>query len=272
MLKNENLIDPDAFVQGQNYPPFADKLRADNDGIVGAVGVWMMNDYFYNPKVRAQYEYMPQLQGPKGKAGFVLSYSEALNVNSAIITSDCKYPEVIAAFVNYCYEPDISIQLAQGAEGMVIYKDNKGLWRSYTDENGDALVKEPFKSYNDMRINSSPFDGPYINLNEYWDTLQEYDINANLVLTGQLACGKEELLSRLTVIPMMIYTTAEQRVISRIYPVAADIVKRYRLQWIMDGNADATWDKYISELKAAGVDDLVKAVQSAYDRYLQAMK
>ena len=28
------------------------------------------------------------------------------------------------------------------------------------------------------------------------------------------------------------------------------------MQWILDGGADETWDNYISELKAAGLDDL----------------
>jgi hypothetical protein len=70
----------------------------------------------------------------------------------------------------------------------------------------------------------------------------------------------------------MILTTNEQNRLSRIQPTISDIVMRYTLQWVLDGNADATWNTYLNELKAAGVDDLVSIMQGAYDRFVRAMK
>ena len=51
-----------------------------------------------------------------------------------------------------------------------------------------------------------------------------------------------------------------------------NIVTSYTMQWILDGGADETWDNYISELKAAGLDDLLATYQQAYDRYIQNME
>lgn len=44
------------------------------------------------------------------------------------------------------------------------------------------------------------------------------------------------------------------------------------MQWVLDGDADDTWDKYLKELDAAGLPQLVEIMQGAYDRYLENQK
>ena len=39
------------------------------------------------------------------------------------------------------------------------------------------------------------------------------------------------------------------------------------MQWILDGDADATWDKYLQELDASGLPQLMELFQTIYDRY-----
>jgi putative aldouronate transport system substrate-binding protein len=60
----------------------------------------------------------------------------------------------------------------------------------------------------------------------------------------------------------------EQTKISQIQPTISDIVQRYTMQWVLDGNADTTWNNYLGELKSAGVDDLVQTFQTAYNRFM----
>jgi putative aldouronate transport system substrate-binding protein len=59
----------------------------------------------------------------------------------------------------------------------------------------------------------------------------------------------------------------EQTKLSQIAPQIGDIVRNYTTQWVLDGNADATWDEYKSQLDAAGLQDLIKIYQTAYDRF-----
>jgi putative aldouronate transport system substrate-binding protein len=68
----------------------------------------------------------------------------------------------------------------------------------------------------------------------------------------------------------MLMTNDEQASIARVQTTISDIVRRNTIQWVLDGNADATWDAYLGELKAAGVEDLLKLIQGAYDRLLKA--
>ena len=60
--------------------------------------------------------------------------------------------------------------------------------------------------------------------------------------------------------------------ISQIQPQIKNIVSSYRMQWVLDGDADDTWDKYLKELDAAGLPQLVEIMQGAYDRYLENQK
>ena len=64
----------------------------------------------------------------------------------------------------------------------------------------------------------------------------------------------------------------EQNQIAQIYPQIANIVDAYQMQSILNGDGEANWDKYISDLKAAGVEELVSVYQGAYDRYQAAME
>ena len=107
-------------------------------------------------------------------------------------------------------------------------------------------------------------------LNEYYDTITDYTWDAIDLLEGQIANGKYEILDEYTPVPKMILTSAEQTRISQIQPTISDIVQRYTIQWVLDGNADSTWDAYLADLKSAGVDDLLQTFQIAYDRFMRA--
>jgi putative aldouronate transport system substrate-binding protein len=107
-------------------------------------------------------------------------------------------------------------------------------------------------------------------LNEYYGTAADYTWDAEDLLEGQIASGKYDILAEYTPVPKMILSSDEQTRISRIQPTISDIVQRYTTQWVLDGNIDATWEAYLAELRAAGVDDLAGTFQQAYDRFLKA--
>jgi putative aldouronate transport system substrate-binding protein len=115
------------------------------------------------------------------------------------------------------------------------------------DEKSNIKPVPPYQTYNEMRYNTT-LRGPLAVLDEYWGKVADYNWDAVSILEGQIAGGKEELLKEYTSVPMMILTTDEQNRISRIQPTISDIVMRYILQWVLDGNADATWNNYLNEL------------------------
>jgi putative aldouronate transport system substrate-binding protein len=271
MLKRENLLDIDSFAPGPSagQPLFVNKIKG-SDAVVGVMGLWAPANEITDVNVRAQYKAIPRMAGPRGKTGYALNFSEMQDTSMVTITTDCKYPEVIAAFVDQCFEPEISITLNWGAEGYIYEKGDDGKLHFRLDENNNIALVEPYKTFGEMRNNTTPARGSLAVLNEYYDTVTDYTWDAIDLLEGQIANGKYEVLAEYTPVPKMILSSAEQTRISQIQPVISDIVQRYTIQWVLDGNAETAWDAYLAELKAAGVEDLLQTFQEAYNRFVSA--
>ncbi len=233
----------------------------------GVVGVWSDMTITDN-NVRHQYVAVPQLTGEDGGlSGFPLNYSEMQDTSNTCITTECKFPEVIACFVEYLVsDPSLSVQSNWGAVGYNYYEDENGKLCFNLDENGDIIPVDPYTSFGEMRTNTTPCRGSMIVLDEYYDTVCEYTYDAVNLLEFQYVNGKEEQLSRGTNIPKMMFTVEENQRLNQIQPIISDIVDRYVATSVQNGTDDASWDQYLADLKAAGVDELVQIFQTAYDR------
>lgn len=218
--------------------------------------------------VRHEYAPIPQLTGADGGlSGFPLNYSEMQDTSNTTITSDCKYPEVIACFVEYLIsDPALSVQSNWGAVGYNYYEDENGMLCFNLDENGDIIPVEPYTSFGDMRTNTTPARGSMIVLDEYYDTVCQYTYDAVTLLEFQYVNGKEEQLSRGTNVPKMLMTVEETQRLNQIQPIISDIVDRYVATSVQNGTDDASWQQYLTDLENAGVNELVEIFQGAYDR------
>jgi putative aldouronate transport system substrate-binding protein len=269
-LQSERLLDVDSCSPGPSGAPLYTNKIKGSEAVVGIMGLWAPANKIPDPKVRSQYQAIPRMAGPKGKTGFALNFSELQDTSMVAITRDCKYPEVIAAFVDQCFDPEISITLNWGAEGFVYEKGSDGILHFRLDADNNIALISPYQTFDEMRNNSTPTRGALAVLDEYYGPVCDYTWDAIDLLEGQIASGKYDILNEYTPVPKMILTSNEQTQISRIQPTIADIVRRYTIQWVLDGNIDATWDAYLNELRAAGVNDLVQTFQGAYDRFLSA--
>ena len=233
----------------------------------GVVGVWTDMQITDN-NVRHEYVAVPQLTGEDGGlSGFPLNYSEMQDTSDTCITTECKFPEVIACFVEYLIsDPSLSVQSNWGAVGYNYYEDENGMLCFNLDENGDIIPVEPYTSFGEMRTNTTPARGSMIVLDEYYDTVCQYTYDAVNLLEFQKVNGKEEQLSRGTNVPKLLMTVEENQRLNQIQPVISDIVDRYVATSVQNGTDDASWNQYLSDLEAAGVNELVEIFQGAYDR------
>lgn len=237
------------------------------EALMGVVGLWT-DMQITNNDVRHEYEPIPQLTGADGgKSGFPLNYSEMQDTSDTCITVECKFPEVIACFVEYMIsDPKLSVQSNWGSVGYNYYEDENGMLCFNLDERGDIIPVEPYDSFGDMRVNTTPCRGSMIVLDEYYDTVCQYTYDAVTLLEGQHVNGKEEQLSRGTNVPKMLMTLEENQRLGQIQPVISDIVDRYVANAVQNGTDDAGWEQYKKDLEDAGVNELVEIFQKAYDR------
>lgn len=269
-LQEEGLIEPDAFSAhptGGAAAFYLDKLKGD-DAVYGSFSCWAPWKEISNPDNWEQYEALPRLEGPAGKTGVKLNYSEMQFKAMGAITTACKYPELVALWCDYLNNPEVAITTNWGPEGMMYQRDEDGVLRFPLDEKGYYVAPEPWENFGEVVANTTLGYGPFVILNEYYDTVAEYTFDAVDLLAGQKTNGKDEILAEGTSLPLMMMTTEEQARIAQLQPTIKNIVSSYQMSFILDGDIDELWDQYVSELKAAGVEDLVAAFQSAYDRYV----
>ncbi len=271
MLYEEKLIDMDSFSPGPNEdtPLYISKMSG-NEAVIGCLGTWAPVNEIIDPEVRKQYVALPRLEGEAGKGGVEVNYSEMAETSMVAITNKCKYPEVVAALVDYCMDPEISITLNWGPEGYTYVRGNDGILHFNLDEDNNVILQEGYQSFTEQRANTTPGRGSLIVLSDYYGTVADYTWDAVDLLEGQRQNGKEEIMKDIETVPKMMLTLDEQNRIAQIYPQIANIVDAFQMNAIIQGNAEELWDQYLQDLKDAGVDELVSTYQGAYERFTSA--
>mgnify|MGYP000434144560 FL=1 len=265
MLYNEGLIWNGSF-EADESASYKSSLIKEDVARIGCFGTWTDQE-ITNLDVHDEYVAIPRLQGEAGMTGFENNYSELQDSSNTAITTTCKFPHVIAKFVDYMVgDPAISIQSNWGAEGYNYVKDDNGILRTPLDEQGRYVAQTEYTNFGEARVNSTTCRGSMIVLDEYYETVVGYAYDAVQLLENQKTNGKEEIMAENDTIPRVMMTTDELSRLAQIQPTISDIVDRYINQWVTGGVTDDNWNAYLGELQSAGVEELVSIYQSAVDR------
>ena len=265
MLYNEGLIWNGSF-EAVESASYKSSLIKEDVARIGCFGTWTDQE-ITNLDVHDEYVAIPRLQGEAGMTGFENNYSELQDSSNTAITTTCKFPHVIAKFVDYMVgDPAISIQSNWGAEGYNYVKDDNGILRTPLDEQGRYVAQTEYTNFGEARVNSTTCRGSMIVLDEYYETVAGYAYDAVQLLENQKTNGKEDIMAENDTIPRVMMTTDELSRLAQIQPTISDIVDRYINQWVTGGVTDDNWNAYLGELQSAGVEELVSIYQSAVDR------
>lgn len=265
MLYNEGLIWNGSF-EADESASYKSSLIKEDVARIGCFGTWTDQE-ITNLDVHDEYIAIPRLQGEAGMTGFENNYSELQDSSNTAITTTCKFPHVIAKFVDYMVgDPAISIQSNWGAEGYNYVKDDNGILRTPLDEQGRYVAQTEYTNFGEARVNSTTCRGSMIVLDEYYETVAGYAYDAVQLLENQKTNGKEDIMAENDTIPRVMMTTDELSRLAQIQPTISDIVDRYINQWVTGGVTDDNWNAYLGELQSAGVEELVSIYQSAVDR------
>ena len=265
MLYNEGLIWNGSF-EADESASYKSSLIKEDVARIGCFGTWTDQE-ITNLDVHDEYVAIPRLQGDAGMTGFENNYSELQDSSNTAITTTCKFPHVIAKFVDYMVgDPAISIQSNWGAEGYNYVKDDNGILRTPLDEQGRYVAQTEYTNFGEARVNSTTCRGSMIVLDEYYETVAGYAYDAVQLLENQKTNGKEEIMAENDTIPRVMMTTDELSRLAQIQTTISDIVDRYINQWVTGGVTDDNWNAYLGELQSAGVEELVSIYQSAVDR------
>lgn len=265
MLYEEGLIWNGSF-EADASAAYTASLIKEDVARIGSFGTWTDQE-ITNLDVHDEYVAIPRLQGEAGMTGFENNYSELQDSSDTAITLDCKFPHVVARFVDYMVgDPAISIQSNCGTEGYNYVKDENGILRTLLDEQGRYIAQTEYTNFGDARVNSTTCRGSMVVLNEYYETVAGYAYDAVQLLENQKVNGKDEIMAEYDSLPRVLMTVDELSRLAQIQPTISDIIARYINQWVTGGVTDDNWNAYLAELETAGVNDLVTIYQNAVDR------
>lgn len=266
MLYNENLIWNGSF-EADESAAYHKSLIKEDVARVGCFCTWTDQE-ITNLDVHDEYVPIPRLQGEAGMTGFENNYSELQDSSNTAITIDCEFPHLVAEFVNWMNsDPYMAVQSNWGAEGYNYVMDENGVLRTPLDEQGRYIAQhEEYGDFGTARVNSTTCRGSMIIQNEFYDTYAGYTYDAVQLLENQKVNGKDDIMAEYDTIPRVLMTNDELNRLTQIQPTVSDVVDRYINEWVINGVTDDSWDAYLNELTAAGVQDIVDIYQAAVDR------
>lgn len=272
----DGLINPDTFSvhpNGNTWSAYYADNLADEVAHYGLSSCWSPSNMITHTDVFEEYAALPPITSDEGMLGLRLNLSQMQTKTTCVLTTECKYPEIAAAWCDHFNVPQISVTANWGAKNVTYFEDENGMLCFNLDENGYLIPTAPWENFSEMRSNTALGRGPWMVLDEYYGTVAEYTYDAVALLEWQRINGKEKLIEEgeKYYLPMVYTTSAEASIIATIQPTIKDIVKAARMDFCMNGVTDEAWNAYCANLEAAGIGQLVSNYQTAYDRYVEAL-
>lgn len=254
-LYTEGIIDPETFTQddtmalGKNQDPNVSRVGFSYNWIPDAVyGQW-----------KDEYIALAPIAGPDGKryAGGDKNGISAIERNEALITKNCKYPEIAARWLDEFYTGEASIQNFWGAIGTVISKNEDGTYTLNNPPEGTSA------------------DGWYWDqsLRDFGPKYVSADFQEKIKLSPESGDGLKLELSKLgeeyitRTYPKVMLSAEEIEELATLETDINKFIDVTRADWVINGNVDEGWDTYVKKLNEMGLERLIEIRTDAMERY-----
>jgi putative aldouronate transport system substrate-binding protein len=250
------LIDPVSFEQSQ------DNFLANGKGLetYGAFYWWESETVVSNPE---NYILCNPLIGPNGDQTVCVSNNPEVGTGEVIIFSDCANVEVLLAYFDRYYAPEISAQINYGPIG-IVYEEER-------DANG-MLVQKPIPdgmTTDELRLQNAPLGIIY--LSEYaWNNVVNMEPRAKLRLDRLAQVAKPFVPEGVKPCPNLQFTLDELNTLSNYETNLNDYIRTNLINWLLKGGvSDAQWQAFQNDLNGKiQLPEIKKVYQDAYDRFM----
>ncbi|GIP39531.1 ABC transporter substrate-binding protein [Paenibacillus sp. J31TS4] len=249
----EGLVDVESLTHDEKV--YGSKLRS-KDRNVGAYVAWTAATYMDLDQA-ADFIAVPPFKAPDGSQVWNRYPAGVLSKGSFAITSANKHPEITMRWIDYMYEPRVSLQAVNGMIGTV-YKENP---------DGTLTLNPPPSGMNANEFRHSTSPG---------STSVFAKTKETPVIVGPP--GDKSIVDKLyepfldkTIFPNLYFSEEENEKRTRYLTDIDAYVSKMHAKWLMQGGIDQEWDDYVKKLKDMNLDKLVQVYQESYNRY-KAMK
>lgn len=252
----DGLIDRVSFEQSQ------DNFLANGKGLelYGAFYWWESETVVSNPE---NYIVCNPIIGPNGDQTICVSNNPEVGTGEVIIFNDCPNVEVLLAYFDRYYDPEISAQINYGPVG-IVYEEEK-------DADGMLVQKELSgdMTADEIRLQNAPFGIIY--LSDYaWNNVVHMEPRAQLRLERLNAYATPFVPENVTYCPNLQFSMDELNTLSSYETNINDYIRTNLISWLTKGGvSDADWESFKNELNGkVNLTEVQQVYQSAYDRYV----
>ncbi|MDR1538378.1 MAG: extracellular solute-binding protein [Clostridiales bacterium] len=258
----EGLLAPESFTLDQTG--LRSLVELEDAMIVGAVSSGGTQIFADNNGTRKQsYEVLLPLEGPDGVKRATYDKYYGVDNTKLVITKDCKYPDIVMKWVDFCYTEDIWLRCRYGVPG----RD----WK--VPPEGTVAVDGGPARYEEILVYSTPTNAYWHGAQPSWSRFgshaRELDKSDPYELEHVLWEAKVlyEPYKVDNVVPPIFYTLEESREYAELNKLIIDYAKQAEAQFVTGGwDLDKDWDRYLSELDSMGLGRLMEITQSGFDR------
>ena len=265
-LYKEELISPLTFTQDKSQ--FQQAIENPGAQIVGSITTGSMSIYQTDSKRKEDMTFLPPLTGPNGVCWATKRYQGP--VNRSYITKDAKDPEVAFRLLDLMCDTESSITSRFGE----MDKD----WKFATDADKGTGLYENMGIPATIKVINNHWGQPQ---NSEWADAQaairpyqygiggmtwdgnEYD---SQYMTAQAVPSYIDKAPKEVVLKVP-FTTEENDRVSEILSSLTTYINESTQRFIVGDMPFSEWDNYVSELDNIGLEEYLKVVQKAYDRY-----
>ncbi len=271
-LHSEGLLDETGF--SQTADQYSAKLTSETP-VVGVASVWEIGDNFATYDAYDHYEYLDPMTGLNGLEPTPYCSPYDTDAGRWAVTKTCPYPEVAVRVADYFYEDDIrAFAWMEGRYGDKVDAEQQIRLVPCTEcNNGEAyMVADPPEGVNTQTFRNkccpaSSF--PYIMPTEAYEKyhhLHYTDAKSQKIREIRASDNVDQ-----EVLPPLLYTTEESDIVNQVQSDLITNANRITAEWVVNGKIDEEWDSYLETLNGIGLQEMLQAMQTAYDRFLDEM-
>ncbi|MFV0343366.1 MAG: hypothetical protein ACK5JH_10845 [Anaerocolumna sp.] len=249
------LIDKVSFEQSQ------DNFLANGKGMekYGAFYWWESETVVSNPE---NYIVCNPLIGPNGEQTVCVSNNPEISMGEVVVFSNCDNVEVLLAYLDRFYDPEISAQINYGPIG-IVYEEEK-------DSNGKLVQKElpAGVTTDELRLQNSPLGIIY--LSDYaWDNVVNMEPRAQLRVERLKQVATPFVAENVQPCPNLQFTLDELNTLANYETNLNDYIRTNLINWLMNGGiTEDQWNVFQEELEnKVRIGELQAIYQQAFDRF-----
>lgn len=274
-LYSEGLINPESFTQDRQ-----NQVNVNESGDVPVIGAFLAQRPGYandlttipNSKKWEQYQVVPPLKGPSGKAMADWNPYIMYQTGMVFITSECKEPEAAFRLIDYLATPEGSRRSAYGIEG-VHYKAAAagelgldGKPAAYTKIAGSDTANATWTQLAGLVRLPSDTVNLTTNANPYAEDVVPLDGRQVVMYRGSLEYEKVRQPLE-SVLPSLYQTAEDANEMALVKTTVMDYANECLVRFVTgDMDIDREWDAYLSQLDSIGLARYLELLQKAYDQ------